>query len=435
MTDIPFDDRFAAAAPAAPRAETPRLGTGAVRAYYDATSPGIMRLAFLGGLFSILTLGIYRFWYITDLRRQLWRRSALGGSNFEYTGTAKEIFIGFLIMLAILAPLYLLSFLAQLDVGGVFGTIANLVFIFGLFFFIGFAMFRARRYRLTRTLWRGVRFGQTGSAAAYALRAMGWGFLTMLTATLAFPFYRASQERYRVNNTWYGDRKFECRASGLAMLLPWILFIAAAVLPLVFAVVHVLSIAPIDTLAGYIQTTAGADGMPKLTLGPNAPAALTAAIGVAIGAAVWLFVAPILLWPVYRAREIRSFMGRTSLGGTTFRSDFSALSIYGSYLLFMLVAALTFAGLAAVTAGVLAAVGGFDDMSPAGIVAFAGVYLVAVWLIGTLKTRLVTAALWGKVVTSVVVDGIEHLSGIGARRDQASGVGDDFASSYDFGAI
>jgi len=40
-----------------------------------------------------------------------------------------------------------------------------------LYVFTQFAIYRARRYRMTRTVWRGVRFWMTGSGWNYALRA------------------------------------------------------------------------------------------------------------------------------------------------------------------------------------------------------------------------------------------------------------------------
>ncbi len=49
-----------------------------------------------------------------------------------------------------------------------------------------FAIYRARRYRLTRTVWRGVRFWMTGSGWIYALRASLWGLLVILTLGLRF---------------------------------------------------------------------------------------------------------------------------------------------------------------------------------------------------------------------------------------------------------
>ena len=43
-----------------------------------------------------------------------------------------------------------------------------------LYLFTQFALYRARRYRLTRTVWRGVRFWMGGSGWSYAWRAALW---------------------------------------------------------------------------------------------------------------------------------------------------------------------------------------------------------------------------------------------------------------------
>ena len=53
----------------------------------------LFRFAFL----TIITLGIYRFWAKTKLRRYLWSVVEYDGDRFEYHGTAKELFLGFLI--------------------------------------------------------------------------------------------------------------------------------------------------------------------------------------------------------------------------------------------------------------------------------------------------------------------------------------------------
>ena len=41
------------------------------------------------------------------------------------------------------------------------------------------SIYRARRYRLTRTILRGIRFHQTGSAWRYAVCALFWWSLTI----------------------------------------------------------------------------------------------------------------------------------------------------------------------------------------------------------------------------------------------------------------
>lgn len=404
--------------------------SGAVRARWDATASGIGRLAFLGGLYSVLTLGIYRFWYATDLRRQLWRRSALDGTAFEYAGTVREIFVGFLVMLAILAPIYALAYVAQLVPGPVGGA-AELGFLGALFFFVGFAGFRARRYRLTRTIWRGVRFGQTGSAAVYSLRNIAWTLAAVVTLGLAVPFARASQERYRVRHTWFGDRAFASTASGAALFLPWLALLLVVSAPLAVTLWRFFAVMPLDLLAALAEE---AEDFAELL-------AYLELLGREVGAAAaWLVIGGLLLWPAYRARELRCFVGRAALGPTRFRSDFSAVSIYRAWLGFGLLAAV-----ALVVVFVLAMVafwwsGTVDGVPapeprPAQIAVIIGGYLVGFWILGALKLRFVTAPLWGRLVASVVVDGVAHLDEVGARRDLAGAVGDDYAGGYDIGAV
>lgn len=408
-----------------------RLGVGAVRPYFDSTSPGLGKLAYLGGFLTVITLGIYRFWYTTHLRRQLWRRSVLGGTNFEYTGTVKEIFVGFLIVLAILVPIYLLSIIGQFS-PGVIGTLANLAFLAALALFFAIATYRARRYRLTRTLWRGVRFGQTGSGLGYAMRLMLWLIVGLLTLGLAAPFARAALERYRVNHTWYGDRAFKSRASGFAMLLPWVLYLAVGLLPLAYAAMVFYDTVPASFVAILLESAA-ADG--ELPPGVQVPPGFDSAIltlSVAIG---WTVFALTVFWPAYRAAELRSFIGRASLGETRFASDFSALSIYGAYLGFALVAVVTIAAVGGVSWFLFERAGGMDAMSGPSLAGVIVSYVALLWLLGALKLTWITVPLWGKLLTSVTVDGIEHLDDIAARRDRADAVGDDYAGGYDIGAV
>jgi len=154
----------------------------------------------------------------TDMRRHLWSNTSVDGDAAEYTGTAKELLIGFLFALAILAPIYLVYFLIGLEAERLraFASIP-----LGLFFYLfaQFAIYRARRYRLTRTVWRGVRFWMTGSGWSYAWRAGLWGLLSLLTLGIAVPWAKASLERYKMRHTAYGNLqgRFENAMVGTAV--------------------------------------------------------------------------------------------------------------------------------------------------------------------------------------------------------------------------
>jgi uncharacterized membrane protein YjgN (DUF898 family) len=77
--------------------------------------PTFRRLALRGALLELVTLGFYRFWLATDIRRHLWSRSSVDGDQIDYAGRAKDLLIGFLFAVAILAPVYLAYFLIGLE--------------------------------------------------------------------------------------------------------------------------------------------------------------------------------------------------------------------------------------------------------------------------------------------------------------------------------
>lgn len=52
-------------------------------------------------VFSIFTLGIYSFWGRTEIRRYLWSNIRFAGQNFDYHGTGKELFFGWLKLIAL----------------------------------------------------------------------------------------------------------------------------------------------------------------------------------------------------------------------------------------------------------------------------------------------------------------------------------------------
>ena len=157
-----------------------------------------------GAVLELMTVGFYRFWLTTDIRRHLWSDTAVDDDAFEYTGRGKELLVGFLFALAIIVPVYLAYFLISVEAAR-FKAFASFPLLAFFYLFGQFAIYRARRYRLTRTVWRGVRFWMTGSGWAYAAYAALWGVLVGLTLGLMLPWREAALERYKMRHTHYGD--------------------------------------------------------------------------------------------------------------------------------------------------------------------------------------------------------------------------------------
>ena len=200
-------------------------------------------------LLMVVTLGIYRFWGKTRMRRYLWGHVEILGDRLEYTGTGKELFLGFLVIFAVvLLPLAFLSgFLEQALVGADDGLVALLGLgqMIVVVFLIGMAMFRARRYRLTRTHWRGIYGGQTGSSVKYSLMILASYVLTGLTLGWAWPACSVWLKRYEMAHTWVGDEQPEFTPSIKTLYgsywIVWLLGFFALGLPLVLAVMSGLN--------------------------------------------------------------------------------------------------------------------------------------------------------------------------------------------------
>ncbi len=162
----------------------------------------------LSGLVLLLpTLGLYRFWLVTRKRQFYWGHTDIEGDALEYTGTPAQLLVGFLMAVLIFLPIYVALFYVTVRLPDLSG-LTYMILLPLFWFFMGYAGYRSRRFRLSRTLWRGIRFQQSGNAWVYAFKRFVWTIVTILTLGLAYPFMARSLWAYRIGNTWYGDRRF-----------------------------------------------------------------------------------------------------------------------------------------------------------------------------------------------------------------------------------
>lgn len=208
----------------------PQAPTGGHRLSYDDRPGTLAKIAFSNALFLIPTLGFYRFWAKTKLRRHFWSSVKLDGESLEYTGTAKELLMGFLVVVAIFVPIIavvqILQLLAQSNPERYLTLAASayLAFIIGLFFFVYYAFFSARRYRMSRTLWRGIRGGLDGSPAVYALWCFWAAFLSVITLGIAAPYAEMPATRYIINKSRFGSQSFSAaNLSGGPLMKRWLI--------------------------------------------------------------------------------------------------------------------------------------------------------------------------------------------------------------------
>lgn len=200
--------------------------TGRVR--YDGSRFGIGGLFLKTMLLSVVTLGIYNFWGRTQIRRAIWGAVSVDGEPFEYTGTGKELFFGFLKAIAVLIGLGVVLAGIGFILGRLLQSRVALPVSMAAFYLIVAvlavaAVYLATRYRLSRTLWRGIRFGLDGTARQFVLGTIGYSLLTVVTLGICMPLLRTWQARTIVNNARYGTVPFRMEARGAKLIWPWIL--------------------------------------------------------------------------------------------------------------------------------------------------------------------------------------------------------------------
>ena len=366
-------------------------GRRSIELGYDGRASEVGKIALSNSLLGLVTLGIYRFWAKTRLRRYLWSHVSMEGDRFEYTGRGIELFIGFLIAGLFLALLYVAlmtgSFL--LDYRPDQLNPLNFVYLLIILFLIPLALYRARRYRLFRTQWRGIRAGQTGSAIKYAFMTLGLQLLVLLTLSLAYPVYRTALQRYRTTNTWFGDRRLEFNGRAGAMFGKWLI-----------------------TLLLYIPT-----------LGFS------------------------YFW--YRTVEFRYYASETRYGGLWLSSNLEAGRVIGIVLLsgiaslmfvgfmfpvFMVVLNVFLPGLAE-TAGAANPADPTAMRNPAFIAAYVVLLIVVFIGIGLIQTVLLIHPMTDAIVESLRLEGEIDFEALQQRAEQGPRHGEGLADAFDLSPI
>lgn len=190
---------------------------------FSGTGGELFKISIVNLLLTILTLGIYYFWGKVRVRRFVWSRTEFMGEPFEYTGTGGELFTGFLLV----TVLFMLATFAQTALAAFFPIAASVILPLALLVLWPFAVYRAIRYRLTRTSWRGIRGNLDGKATTFLGVAAKHNLLSALTLGLWYPNAKAALVGHVVNRARFGSHPFSF--SGEASQIRWAYYKAAAV--------------------------------------------------------------------------------------------------------------------------------------------------------------------------------------------------------------
>jgi len=300
----------------------------------------VLGLALKNAAFTLLTLTLYRFWARTSMRRRLWSRAEVMGDPLEYTGTALELFRGFLIALpTFFLPAMFVFYIAPLTMDPVSAFWLGAGFYLIAAPMMAAARYWMRRYQLSRTRWRGIRLWLAGTAANFAWASFGWSILQLLSLGWYTPVARMNRAKLMWDNTRFGDQPFEFIDDGHPTQrgLWW---------PFAFGWV----ISAITIIGGYFVVFAFLTSQIAINAAPDFGPEMWGIILIVLWAAV-VVVGWVIAWAPYNAAAMNRIASLISIDGARFQLRAKTLSLL----------AITSAGWAItiLSLGMLAPVAGF----------------------------------------------------------------------------
>jgi len=275
---------------------------------------GLIGLSIVNFLLRIVTLGIYHFWGKTEVRRRIWSAIRLDGEPLEYTGRGKELFFGFLIVFAVvLLPIMLGSFGMVIAFGPqspalfVFQAVIYVAFIF----LLGVGLYRAQRYRLSRTRWRGIRGAVVGNSWTYGWTYFWTTLLIPLTLGWISPWRSARLQKLITDDMRFGNRPFQFTGTAGPLYSRFFVLWFGAIL-----IGGAVTLGVVGITLSEAQHAADSDEPFRKMTG------LGTFLMVLLFLGAYLLFAIVSAW--YRAGMINHFAAHTYFEGASFQGDVSA---------------------------------------------------------------------------------------------------------------
>lgn len=268
-------------------------------------------------IFSILTLGIFRFWARTRNRRYIFNHMKMLGDGFEYTGTGGELFKGFLVVFVLIIlpfgiiPAYFANGFIMTDPVKAQTIQGMQALFFGALFPV--AVIRAYKYLFSRVHWRGIHFAQIGATSGYWWRWIVFSLLVPLTFGFIIPVRHVVLSRYLVNHTRFGNQSFVMDVSAKKLYPAFLLSYVLAAVSMGAAGLFIKL--GFDEISTRFPNQHGGELPPEMQM---------TIAGVFIVGILGAMILAGFSMSIYYAKSISYFVSATRLNGCSFRANIKA---------------------------------------------------------------------------------------------------------------
>ena len=203
--------------------------------YGEGSKYFVIRL--INAILQVITFNFYYPWAKAAKLDYLYEQTEFAGSRFKFHGTGKEMFIGYLKMLAIIIVIYSSFWFAKANEQIVLGT---LLLYGGLIIVYPLAIHGTAKYRLSRSSWRGIFFGYRGELGELFAKLFIGILVSVFTLGIYWSWVEVDLRKYVTKNIRFGSVEFDFVGKGADLFLiklKYIIFIFAAI---IFGVVLII---------------------------------------------------------------------------------------------------------------------------------------------------------------------------------------------------
>ena len=181
------------------------------RLSYHGKGSEFFGIVIVNWLLTAITLGFYYPWAKARKLQYLYGTTEFNESRFSFHGTGREMFKGFLKAILIFAIVFGIFFLfIWMQMPG----LAILLFYGGLLCILPLAIHGSYRYRMSRTSWRGIRFGYRGDRTELFLLFFKWIFFTIITFGIYGAWMSINLRNYVLSRVRFGNMNFFYKGDG-----------------------------------------------------------------------------------------------------------------------------------------------------------------------------------------------------------------------------
>jgi len=178
---------------------------------YEGNGSDFFGIIIVNWLLTALTLGLYYPWAKARKLQYIYGTTLLNNSNLTFHGTGKEMFKGFIKAVIVFIIIYaIFFFLLWMKM-----PVISILFLYlGILCLVPLAIHGSYKYRMSRTSWRGIRFGYRGDRNELFGLFFKWLFFTVITLGLYGAWLSMNLRNYVLSKVRFGNLEFKYNGNG-----------------------------------------------------------------------------------------------------------------------------------------------------------------------------------------------------------------------------